>query len=383
MRIGLFCTDRRRRRTLVGVIVVLALATIVILPSRQPEAVVPDRDRDGLSNRFERKRSHTNPGKADTDGDRLRDRFELRRSHTNPRKADTDGDGLRDRFELRTLKTNPRRKDTDCMLRPSACGFPDIGSVGVKTPARQLQVVNRDVDLTVAATVYENRDVRGCITVRAPRVTIRNVKISCRSNTPIRSLDGEGNTGGLLVEDVEIDFLNFMYGGSGASNLTFRRVFIHNGADCVTASHDVVIEDSLCSLGPDANDDGWADSTGFCTGSDAHFDGFQGDASMNRVTFRHNTIRNPCDQTSAILVGHVEGGSTNIVVDRNLVAGGGYTIYCEDRNLNVPMTLTNNRFARTFFRRAGHYGPTTSCRGSNVTASGNLWDDTGAPLRPR
>ena len=72
-----------------------------------------DTDRDGLRDRFELKRSHTNPRRKDTDRDGLRDRFELRRSHTNPRKADTDGDGLKDRFERRRSKTNPRRKDTD------------------------------------------------------------------------------------------------------------------------------------------------------------------------------------------------------------------------------------------------------------------------------
>jgi hypothetical protein len=42
----------------------------------------------------------------DTDGDGLSDRFEVRRSHTNPRLRDTDGDGLSDRAELRG-GTNP------------------------------------------------------------------------------------------------------------------------------------------------------------------------------------------------------------------------------------------------------------------------------------
>jgi hypothetical protein len=269
------------------------------------------------------------------------------------------------------------------MPRPSACGFPDIETVGVKTPASQLRVVKGDVDLTVAGQVYKNRDVRGCITVQAPNVTIRNVKVSCDSWSPILSREDQGSTGGLVVEDTELDFLGFMVGGSGSANFTFRRVFIHNGADCITAAHDAVVEDSLCSLGPDTDDDGWADSTAFCKGSDAHFDGFQGSASMNRVTFRHNTIRNPCSQTSAIMVGHVESGSSDIVVDRNLLAGGGYTVYCEDRHLKVPMTLTNNRFARTFSPNSGYYNHSTSCNRPNVTRSGNVWDDTGAPLLRR
>ena len=72
-----------------------------------------DTDKDGLTNRFERKVSHTNPRRKDTRPRRLSDRYEVRRSHTNPRRKDTDRDGLKDRFEIRRSHTNPRRKDTD------------------------------------------------------------------------------------------------------------------------------------------------------------------------------------------------------------------------------------------------------------------------------
>ncbi len=39
--------------------------------------------------------------KRDSDGDGLSNRYELRRSHTDPQRRDTDGDGLSDRLELR------------------------------------------------------------------------------------------------------------------------------------------------------------------------------------------------------------------------------------------------------------------------------------------
>jgi hypothetical protein len=377
MRISRFSRNRRRTLSIGALIVVLAIAAIVSLPSQQPEAGGPDTDRDGLTNRFELKRSHTNPRKADTDGDRLRDRFELKRSHTNPRKSDTDADGLSDRVELRKLRTNPRRKETGCMSRPSACGFPDIESVGVKTPASQLRVVNRNVTLSTEGQVYENKDVKGCITVGAPNITIRNVKVTCRGFYPIRAFDHPG----VVIEDVEVDMGgNLSTGGVEASQV--RRTFVHNGSDCGGFNQDQVYEDNLCSLGPDANDDGWADSDGFCSGSGAHFDGYQSGSVVQNVTIRHNTIRNPCSQTSAILVGYIEAPSSDIVIDRNLVAGGGYTIYCDQNHIS-DVTFTSNRFATTFFRRAGYYGPTAACGGSNVKASGNLWDDTGAPLPRR
>jgi hypothetical protein len=72
-----------------------------------------DTDRDGLRDGAEVRRFHTNPRKRDTDGDGLRDGAEVRRFHTNPRKRDTDGDGLGDGAEVRGGNTNPRKRDTD------------------------------------------------------------------------------------------------------------------------------------------------------------------------------------------------------------------------------------------------------------------------------
>ena len=72
-----------------------------------------DRDRDGLSDSYERHRSHTSPARTDTDRDGLRDGREVRRYHTAPRLRDTDRDRLRDGFEVRVSHTSPRRRDTD------------------------------------------------------------------------------------------------------------------------------------------------------------------------------------------------------------------------------------------------------------------------------
>ena len=70
-----------------------------------------DRDRDGLTNKQERK-FKTNPRKADTDRDTLKDGREVKVLGTNPRKADTDDDGVRDGSEVRS-GLNPRDRDSD------------------------------------------------------------------------------------------------------------------------------------------------------------------------------------------------------------------------------------------------------------------------------
>jgi hypothetical protein len=75
---------------------------------------IPDRDDDfdGLTNRHEKERYHTNPASADTDGDGLSDKEELERG-TNPLNPDSDGDGLKDGDEVHQWASNPLSRDTD------------------------------------------------------------------------------------------------------------------------------------------------------------------------------------------------------------------------------------------------------------------------------
>ena len=98
------------RRWLGALAAGVVLVAIAVSPSR-PEARFPDRDRDGLSNAFERKRSKTNPRRKDTDRDGLRDGYEVKRSKTNPRRKDTDRDGFSDGQEVR-LGSNPRNRNS-------------------------------------------------------------------------------------------------------------------------------------------------------------------------------------------------------------------------------------------------------------------------------
>ena len=103
--------DSRVRTSILAALGALVLALSVVPASAQGR--MRDGDHDGLTNRFERLRSHTSPRRVDTDRDRLRDGFEVRRSHTRPQRWDTDTDGLNDGTELRRWGTNPRREDTD------------------------------------------------------------------------------------------------------------------------------------------------------------------------------------------------------------------------------------------------------------------------------
>jgi hypothetical protein len=169
------------------------------------------------------------------------------------------------------------------------------------------------------------------------------------------------------------------YGIVGQS-YTATRVQIHGGADCAYYEDNVTIRDSFCSLGPDTNDDGWADSTGFCDPNGPHFDGFSSDGGSHQV-YDHNTIRNPCSQTSAILISTNSSPISDVTITDNLLAGGGYTLYCDaGPNVTGGEVVTGNRIARTFWPDGGWYGPLANCGGSSMTFAGNVWDDTGAPV---
>ena len=270
-----------------------------------------DPDHDGLRNLREY-RLRTNPRRKDTDGDGLRDGAEVRRYHTNPRRKDTDGDGYSDRVEV-LAGTNPRKRNkhpsgnpppskpapglrptgNNCMDDPSVCGFPDIENTGLTVPESSLATVSGNVTLATAGQIYENKKVDGCITVEAPNVVIRNVKVEHWCIFSVRTMDGASVT----VEDAEIDFggnpYNFMFSGS---NITIRRVFMHNGSDCGAMGSNFLVEDSLCTLGPDTDDDGWSDvGAGFCEPNEPdppHWDGFQSFRGSNQKLI-HNTVRNP------------------------------------------------------------------------------------------
>jgi Bacterial TSP3 repeat len=157
-----------------------AVVIAVLVSAGTGAATAADRDRDGLSDRFERTRSHTSAHRRDTDGDRLSDRYELRRSRTSPRRQDTDRDGLTDGYEIRRVKTNPRKADTDRDgLSDGAEVFPAGGlSSSVLPPATDPR--KRDTDGDGLSDGYEVR--------------------KSRTNPVIADTDGDGYSDGVEVQ---------------------------------------------------------------------------------------------------------------------------------------------------------------------------------------
>jgi hypothetical protein len=76
------------------------------------------------------------------------------------------------------------------------------------------------------------------------------------------------------------------------------------------------------------------------------------------------------------------GNVSGIVVDNNVLAGGGYTLYCEQENLGgdgaQQPQYTNNRFSRVYRSTVGGFGIGYDC--ADDIQSGNVYHETGQPI---
>lgn len=258
--------------------------------------------------------------------------------------------------------TTPPAQTTNCLPRPSACGFPDATNTGVPSNWTPIKTVNGDQAVTTAGATLDGWDIHGCLSIQAPNVTIRNSRIigaGCQYavhnfSTGLQVLHstitcGGGNGNGISDNEFSAiaDDISGCENGSNVATL--------NGSAGNVLFQDSYIHDLVSANG-------------------AHTDGVQIGQGAAHLRFLHNTIYNPAGQTSAIIMWD-EGDPQNsdVTVDSNLLAGGGYTLYCPRSNAPNDV-VTNNRFGP-----AG-YGPSNGCTAGHVTWSGNVLDATDAAL---
>jgi hypothetical protein len=244
--------------------------------------------------------------------------------------------------------------------------YPDETCTGVPA-GTTLTTVNGDVTLSTAGEVYQNKLVKGQIIVRAPNVTIKNTKIMLGTNGADAGIDSEST--GLLIQDVEVD-CGMQIGHTGITwgNYTALRANVHGCDNAIWAEQNATIQDSYEH-----------DEIPYDPVRDPHTDGVQVPSGAANITIKHNRLYgNYIDQNSfgnsAITNG---SGESNILIQDNLLAGGGYTLYCGP---GTNFRVINNHFSTIFVSSIGGYGPWFGC--DQVTASGNVIHETGQPLIP-
>jgi hypothetical protein len=245
---------------------------------------------------------------------------------------------------------------------PPSIGFPDSSNTGVPEGA-SMTVVNGDLSINTSGAVIDGQDIRGCVTVNASNVTIKNTRIACSGSSVLWS----GSTG-LTVQDSEVACT----GGPGTTavtpqNYTLTRVEVTGCENSTWADRNVTIKDSFIH-----------DLIHYDPIRDPHTDGVQLPSGAANVTVQHSTVygqyaNNDDFGNSAITMG---GSMSNISVVDNELAGGGYTLRCNDAGGTSGMTITGNRFSTVLVSTVGGFGPTDGgCRSHSSVYSDNVYLD--------
>jgi chitodextrinase len=240
--------------------------------------------------------------------------------------------------------------------------FPDASDTGVPA-GTALTAYTGPSSITTPNTVIDGKRM-GCVSINTTGVVIRNSVISC-DGSDYYSVD-VGASGSVTVEDSNIDCQSHNSNGAGRMNITLRRVDISLCENGLSVAHDVTVEDSYIH--------------DLYMGGGAHADGMQFENAANNVTIRHNTIygvgSNGQLGTSALIMDLP--GHSNFLIDNNLFGGGAYTVYCVNPGKGTNWRITNNHFTTRFSSKGGAFGFSVYC--SDETQSGNVNDETGAPL---
>jgi hypothetical protein len=222
---------------------------------------------------------------------------------------------------------------------------PGPGNTGVPVGTRL--TLTGDLTLKTPDEVVDGLLVRGCVTVSAPRVTIKNSQIQCRrpdTDRAVVGVPGADGYKGLVIEDTELDGGGIVDIGVDVTGVTLRRVNIHHFNDGVRIGSNILIEDS------------WVhDMTRI---GELHADAIQGISAKN-VVIRGNTLDPTNAQTgdlgnSAIQLGSETGTrmSSNVVIEDNVMDGGNYALNISGAITAEDFTVRGNSFGRT-----SRYGP--------------------------
>ncbi|GAA1538997.1 hypothetical protein GCM10009827_067760 [Dactylosporangium maewongense] len=227
--------------------------------------------------------------------------------------------------------------------------------------------------ITVAGTVIDGKDINGHIEIKAKNVTIRNSRIRVANVQAVTSTDDNAN---LRIEDTEIDgqLKDASTGGIaliGRTGYTLLRVNAHGSGDILRIDGRGTVQDS------------WLHDPGG-SGSAQHNDVIQS-TNATYVRILHNRLENQHTQTSCILLKADIGPISDVVVDSNLMNGGGYSFYWYDAGYKITNgKVTNNKFMRQsgggFWPKGGYYGTQALNASTLPTWSNNTWADNGQQI---
>jgi hypothetical protein len=248
-------------------------------------------------------------------------------------------------------------------------GFPQ-GLAGDTRAKVALTPYAGPMTITAAGTVIDGKDITGHLEIKAKNVVIKNSRIRVENVQAITVIDDSAN---LLVQDTEIDgqSKDASTGGIaliGRTGYTLLRVNAHGSGDILRIDGRGTVQDSWLH---DPNGVGSAQHNDVIQSTNATF-----------VRILHNRLENQHTQTSCILLKADIGAISDVVVDSNLMNGGGYSFYWYDANYKITNgKVTNNKFMRQagggYWPKGGYYGTQALSATELPQWSNNTWNDSG------
>ncbi|WP_182872787.1 hypothetical protein [Microbispora sp. H10670] len=257
-----------------------------------------------------------------------------------------------------------------------ASRWPNAKTTGVG----DIQLIpNPVLRVTTPGEVIDGYEVHGDISVEADDVVIRRTRVVSDSHQGWGIIQRQG-VGGLVIEDSEIvstpghkiDQAVLNFGGM----LTVRRTNISGTADGVVTSHGLIEGNYIHDPSP---------------GKDDHVDLIQagsGPAAGLKLIIRNNTLFNQQEQTSAVGLFQDFGAPHDVLIEGNLLGGGGYSLYAgrgaDDKHATSNIKVIKNVWTRQIFPKGGRWGPVNAWEsaGRGNEWRDNVWLDTGRPVEP-
>ena len=246
----------------------------------------------------------------------------------------------------------------------ASCGWAGPGNTGY--PAGQsFKSDTNGMVITANNTVIDGWKVSGGIEVRATNVVIRNSWVTMSAGGTSGSGVININPGAsATIERTTIDGLNATHTCIWHEGISMKAV----GNDCSR------VNDGIFMWATTPGQDGAGDNFtiqdnwlhGFTTNAaNGHIDGIQTEGAKNGV-IRHNTIDVAQAQDSAIALWNSRKSVDNVLIDHNLMQGGGFATYAEDYSPSesnpaggysvTRVTYTNNVFSTSRYGCVGQYG---------------------------
>ncbi|WP_214409854.1 DUF4082 domain-containing protein [Sphaerisporangium fuscum] len=266
-----------------------------------------------------------------------------------------------------TLTVDPTKQPTQDPKPPTG-SFPGSSDTG---PSGALKS-HKGGEIRENGAVLENVEFTDSVDVYADNVTIRNCRVVVSGYWGIQLRDGHKN---LTIENCEIAGRGSSQLAAGVKNLsdgliTITGNDIHDVTDGIMTGEGVIQDNYIHDLKAYPGD---------------HVDGIQTDGTTGKLVISHNTVSNPVDQTSAIMLDADLGPIRNVTVENNLLSGGGYCFYGGSGRSNPTqnVVVAGNVFSRELNKNCGEFGAVAHF---DQGASGNVWKnnvyDDGKPVNP-